>query len=261
MVKVQEFPEENELVIGRVREVKNFGVFVALDEYPGKEGLIPVKEVAHGWVKYIRDYVREGNIVVCKVLRVSLERGHIDLSLKAVNDHQKRERIQEWKNEQRAEKLMEIVSQVLKKELEECYTEFGYDLINKYGGLYQAFEEAAIDEESLKADGVKGKWLKAFVEVAHDNISLPLVTIRGVISVTCPGGDGVIKIRDALIKALATDANGRVAIHYLGAPKYRVEVTALDYKTAEDLMEEATKVALKEVASSGGEADFKREEK
>jgi translation initiation factor 2 subunit 1 len=45
MVKTQEFPAEGELVIGRVREVKNFGVFLALEEYPGKEGLIPVKEV------------------------------------------------------------------------------------------------------------------------------------------------------------------------------------------------------------------------
>jgi translation initiation factor 2 subunit 1 len=261
MVKTQEFPTDNELVIGRVREVKNFGVFVALEEYPGKEGLIPVKEVAHGWVKYIRDYVREGNIVVCKVLRVSIERGHIDLSLKAVNDHQKRERIQEWKNEQRAEKLIEIVSQVMKKELEECYTEFGYELINKYGGLYQAFEEAAIDEETLKNDGFKGKWFKPFVKIAQDNITLPLVTIRGVISVTVPGGQGVIKIKNALTKSLATDSKNRVSIHYLGAPKYRMEVTALDYKTAEELMEAATKVALKEVSSAGGEASFKREEK
>jgi translation initiation factor 2 subunit 1 len=261
MVKTQEFPTDNELVIGRVREVKNFGVFVALEEYPGKEGLIPVKEVAHGWVKYIRDYVREGNIVVCKVLRVSIERGHIDLSLKAVNDHQKRERIQEWKNEQRAEKLIEIVSQVMKKELEECYTEFGYDLINKYGGLYQAFEEAAIDEETLKNDGFKGKWFKPLVKVAQDNITLPLVTIRGVISVTVPGGQGVIKIKNALVKSLATDPKNRVSIHYLGAPKYRIEVTALDYKTAEELMEAATKVALKETSSAGGEASFKREEK
>jgi len=260
MVKTQEFPEESELVIGRVREVKNFGVFVALDEYPGKEGLIPVKEVAHGWVKYIRDYVREGNIVVCKVLRVSIDRGHIDLSLKAVNDHQKRERIQEWKNEQRAEKLMEIVATGMKKDLEECYTEFGYELINKFGGLYQAFEEAAIDEETLKEAGFKGKWVKPFAKVAQDNITLPLVTIRGLLSITCPGGSGVIKIRDALIKSLATDPNGRVMIHYLGAPKYRVEVTALDYKTAEDIMEEATKVAIKEINSSGGEATFKREE-
>jgi translation initiation factor 2 subunit 1 len=261
MVKTQEFPAEGELVIGRVREVKNFGVFLALEEYPGKEGLIPVKEVAHGWVKYIRDYVREGNIVVCKVLRVSIERGHIDLSLKAVNDHQKRERIQEWKNEQRAEKLMEIVSQLQKKELEECYTEFGYELINKYGGLYQAFEWAAIAEDNIKNDGFKGKWVKHFVEVAHDNITLPLVTIRGVLSVTVPGGDGVIKIRNALIKSMATDESKRVSIHYLGAPKYRLEVTALDYKAAEDVMEAATKVALKEIGSAGGEAEFKREEK
>src|SRR5438067_13457350 len=74
---------------------------------------------------FIRDYIREGQKVVCKVLKVDKEKGHIDLSLKAVNEHQRREKIQEWKNEQKAENLFAIVAQRLGKTVDECWQEFG----------------------------------------------------------------------------------------------------------------------------------------
>lgn len=94
MARARDFPENGELVVCTVTRVKNFGAFVTLDEYDQKEGFIHVRDVTTGWVKYIRDYVREGQKVVCKVLGVDSQKGHIDLSLKSVNDHQKRERIQ-----------------------------------------------------------------------------------------------------------------------------------------------------------------------
>ena len=107
------FPDNGELVVCTVDSVKNYGAFVTLDEYDGKQGFVHVRDVATGWVKYIRDYVREGQKIVCKVLGVDSSKGHIDLSLKSVNDHQKREKIQQWKNENKAEKLMEIVAERL----------------------------------------------------------------------------------------------------------------------------------------------------
>lgn len=55
MPKTSEFPEEGELVVCTVQNVKNFGAFVTLDEYGNKEGFIHVRDVATGWVKYIRD--------------------------------------------------------------------------------------------------------------------------------------------------------------------------------------------------------------
>src|SRR5207302_7807512 len=81
-----DWPDEGELVVCTVANVKNFGAFVTLDEYESKEGFIHIAEVSSGWIKYIRDYVREGQKVVCKVLKVDQEKGHIDLSLKAVKD-------------------------------------------------------------------------------------------------------------------------------------------------------------------------------
>src|SRR5437762_10237167 len=105
-----DWPDEGDLVVCTVTNVKNFGAFVTLDEYEAKEGFIHIAEVSSGWIKYIRDYIREGQKVVSKVLKVDKEKGHIDLSLKAVNEHQRREKIQEWKNEQKAENLFAIVA-------------------------------------------------------------------------------------------------------------------------------------------------------
>src|SRR5512145_1387998 len=133
MPKSSEFPEEGELVVCTVQNVKNFGAFVTLDEYGNKEGFIHVRDVATGWVKYIRDHVREGQKVVRKVLGVDTSKGHIDLSLKSVNEHQRREKIQQWKNETKAEKLLEIVAGRWGKTTDECWGEFGYHLVDAFG--------------------------------------------------------------------------------------------------------------------------------
>lgn len=197
MVRTSEFPEESELVVCTVQNVKNFGAFVTLDEYGGKEGFIHIRDVATGWVKYIRDYVREGQKVVCKVLGVDSSKGHIDLSLKSVNEHQKREKIQQWKNENKAEKLMEIVAERMGKEPAVLYEEFGYDIMDTYGTLFGAFEQVAAHPESLEEEGYSGDWVQTFIEVAKENVTPPHVQIDGYLEMTCPAPDGVDRIRDA----------------------------------------------------------------
>ncbi|MDD2755239.1 MAG: S1 RNA-binding domain-containing protein, partial [Methanothrix sp.] len=102
------WPEVGSLVVCTVTQVVDFGAFVSMDEYSGKQGLIHISEVASGWIKYIRDHVREGQKIVCKVLNVDTSRHHIDLSLKDVNEHQRREKIQEWKADQKAWKWLEM---------------------------------------------------------------------------------------------------------------------------------------------------------
>src|SRR5512137_493107 len=109
----KEYPDEGELVVGTVIKVQNFGAFVTLDEYPGKEGFIHIAEIATGWVKRIRNHIKEKQKVVCRVMNVDRKKENIDLSLKRVNEHQKREKIQEWKNAQKSKKLFEMVAKLL----------------------------------------------------------------------------------------------------------------------------------------------------
>lgn len=257
MAGLPEFPEEAELVVCTVKNVKNFGAFVSLDEYGEKEGFIHIAEVATGWIKYIRDYVREGQKIVCRVLRVDPSKGHIDLSLKQVNEHQKREKIQQWKNEQKAYKLLELVAERSEKDLKEFEEEHVGDLIEKFGTLYGAFEEAVFDEKTMKEEGFTGDWVKTFVDVAKENIQPPFVDIDGFFEISCPLPDGIVHIREALTMA-EKNKNVEVSIQYMGAPRYRLVVTAPDYKTAEEEMDGIVEKVIDYFVSSGGEAKFSR---
>lgn len=233
MLRVSDYPEDDELVVCTVKHVKNYGAFVNLDEYDGKEGFIHVRDVATGWVKYIRDYVREGQKIVCKVLSVDSSKGHIDLSLKQVNDHQKREKIQQWKNEKKAEKLLEIIAAKMKKKPEALLEDGLYSVIETYGGLYPVFELAALDVKTFKKEAGKKKWVEAIIGTAKENIQPPEVEITATMELLCPDPLGVIHIRNALIENSASE-RAEISIKYMGAPKYRIEISAMDYKIAED---------------------------
>lgn len=255
----KDYPDEGELIIGTVVKVQNFGAFVTLDEYDGKEGFVHIAEVATGWVKRIRDHVREKQKIVCRVIHIDRAKKHVDLSLKKVNEHQKREKIQEWKNSQKSNKLLEMLSKKLNKSIEQCYNDFASDLIKKYGTLYAAFEEAAYDTEILKKDGFHGDWLKPFEEIAKASITIPFVDIKGYVNVTSWLPDGANHIRDALVKAEESKYEDvEITIKYIGAPRYMITVRAPDYKIAEDEMKKAVDTIKDHIKKYKGDCEFQR---
>ena len=254
-----DWPSEGELVIGKVKTVKDFGAFLEIEEYENKEGFIHISEISSGWVKRIKDHIREGQKRVCKVLNVDKEKGHIDLSLKQVNEHQRREKIQAWKNQQKAEKLLNIVAERLDYDLDKCYDEFAVDLSEEYGSLYQAFEETTLNPEMLKEDGFEGEWIDTFVEVAQENISPPYIKIKGFLELTSPNPDGIEDIKYALDYFHNQDGSN-VEVNYIAAPRYRVTIQSKDYKIAENVFEEQAKEAVDRIEEKGGEGKYYREE-
>ena len=109
LLKKEDFPEEDELVMCTVTKVQFHSVFVRLDEYD-KSGMIHISEVSPGRIRNIRDFVKESKKIVCKVLGITKEKGHIDLSLRRVTETQKRNKVDEIKQQQKAEKILEFVS-------------------------------------------------------------------------------------------------------------------------------------------------------
>ncbi|NLL94795.1 MAG: translation initiation factor IF-2 subunit alpha [Thermoplasmatales archaeon] len=258
MSRSKGYPEIGELVVCSVSNVRNFGAFVTLDEYDGKEGFVHVRDVATGWVKYIRDYIREGQKIVCKVLDTDHSKGHIDLSLKSVNEHQKREKIQQWKNENKAEKLVEIVAEACSMSVDEAWKAFAAELLEAYGTLYHAFESVAVDQEEFRSY-YDDDWVDAFVTVAIENIVPPYVEISGVMTMRSYEPDGVEIIRKALMEGLgAAGEEGEVEITCVGCPKYRIHVKADNYKIAEEILKNVSTTAMDSVLASGGEASFAR---
>ena len=256
----KDYPDEGELVVGTVTKVQNFGAFISLDEYPDREGFIHISEIATGWIKRIRNHVREKQKVVCKVMHIDTAKKHIDLSLKRVNEHQRRDKIQEFKNNQKSKKLFEMVAESLNKSIEQCYKEFGNDLIKKYGSLYAAFEECAYDINTLKNDGFTGNWLEKFQTVAKDNIAISFVEIKGLILINSWLPNGIEHIRNALSEAEKSEYEDvAIQVKYIGAPRYLISVKAPDYKVAEDQMKKAVSKATEYIKKYDGECEFQRD--
>ncbi|MGB9868232.1 MAG: S1 RNA-binding domain-containing protein [Bacillota bacterium] len=71
--------EVGSIVEGVVTGITHFGAFVMLPD--GKTGLVHISEVADEFVKDIKDYVKENDRVMVKVLSVD-EKGKVGLSIK-----------------------------------------------------------------------------------------------------------------------------------------------------------------------------------
>jgi len=260
-MKYSGWPEPGELVVGRVDEIEDFGVFIDLLEYEDKRGLCHISEVASGWIKNVRDHVNVDQRVVAKVLDIDRSAQQIDLSLKDVNDHQRKDTIQEWKNEQKADNWMELA---FGEDMgDEQYAAIANELLADFGSLYDGFEAAAIHgAEAFEESDLDGEEVEAIVDTARENVSVPYVKVTGYVSLECPTGDGVDVIKEAL---QAAEGNGEVPeevdleVTYVGSPEYRIEVQAPDYKTAETELEESAERARALVTERGGSGAFHRE--
>lgn len=251
-----QWPDEGELIVGTVHKVLNYGAFANLEEYQGKEAFIHISEVSSGWVKNIRDYVRENQKIVARVLRVNPKKGHVDVSMKRIREDQRTKKIQSWKIEQKAEKFLELAAKSMDKNLDMAYDEVGYLMIDRFGDIYGAFESSAEEGESvLINEGVSEEWAQAITKIAKKNITPPEVQITGYVDIKSYAPDGVEIIK----KALETAEEDNIVIQCVGAPRYRLIVKSTDYIQAEKDLKEAAEKCIEVVEASEGEGTFYRE--
>lgn len=252
------YPEEGELVLCTVTKVQFHSVFCDMDEFDRKSGMIHISEVSPGRIRNIRDYVKEGKKVVCTILRINKEKGHIDLSLRRVNDNQRRRKMDEIKQEQKAEKIIELLAKDLKKPLLELYKQVSKPILEEYDMIHLAFNDVVENGVKLADLGLDKMLADKLTTVIKDKIKPKSVMISGAFSLTSYDENGLEVIKTALEKG---EKNDNVEIAYEGGGRYLMRVTAKEYKDAEKIMKQATEEVVKYVESHDGVASFERKEK
>ena len=255
------WPEVGDFVVGTVIQITPYGAYVSLDEYNIKEGLLHISEISSTWVKNIRDHVREGQKVVLKVLRVNPQSGHVDLSLRRVTERERREKLLSWKRLKKSEAILKMAAEKVGANSEEI-SETRSNIEASYGDLYSGLEEALYKgKEALLKAGVQENLTKALLDIAKAKIKAARVKVRGVFRLSCTKPDGVNALRNAfrLAKDVKTSKDGDFRIYVLGPPRYRIEVSARNYKEAERILEDVSQAVMNGINASGGEGSFKRE--
>ncbi|NWF87673.1 translation initiation factor IF-2 subunit alpha [Candidatus Bathyarchaeota archaeon] len=255
-----EWPEVGDLVVATVQEVTDFGAYVKLDEYD-KKGLLHISEISSSWIRNIRDFIREGQKVVLKVLRVDAEKGHIDLSLRRVTKRERIEKILSWKRERKAETLLRTVAEKTGLSFDEVYEKVGVPIEKEYG-LYEGFEKVVKEgKATLTKIGIPEELATAIAEIAEERMRVPMVKVKGIVELRCMKPEGVKIIKEAFLNAKKAEKSreAKFRFYVIATPKYAIEVMADNYKHAETILQKVGENIVSNVTKAGGQGSFRRE--
>lgn len=242
-------PEVGELVVVEVDELHEHSAGVRIEGYD-VHGLIHISEVSRSWTRDIRKKLDEGEKTVAQVLEV--EDGSINLSLKRVNDKQKRETMQDWNKEQKADRFLQKVADELSVDRDDLYEKVAFPFQRAYDSTFEGFERAAMGDVEFDELGVEEDVANAVETVAKENISLKNVEMEGEIDVEVPGTNGVAAIRDAL------SVGDHAEVAYISAPKYSIKVWGRNADDAKQKMDRARNEIRTAIEDAGGSFEFTR---
>jgi translation initiation factor 2 subunit 1 len=258
MIKKGEWPQRGELIIGTVTRVNPYSAFISLEEYPGKEGMIHISEVAGKWVRDIREFVKTGKKIVALVMVVDKEKSHIALSLKRVRRYDAEEKMKEYKNDLKAGKMLEVVAKKLNIIPDEVQEKIGAKLQEIFGETFKAFQMSLTPEgyDLLIRKGIPEGWAKEIKNVAQQQMELKEVEIKGTIELKCARPDGI-----EIIKKILIDAKEKyeINIKYISAPRYSLSFKTKDAKLGERKLREAADEIIKSGKTENCEGSFKVE--
>ncbi|HII71574.1 TPA: translation initiation factor IF-2 subunit alpha [Candidatus Woesearchaeota archaeon] len=257
--KKKDFPEESDLVLCTVTKIYPHCVFANLDEFDRKQGMIHISEISPGRIRNIHDYVKIGKKIICKVLSINMEKGHIDLSLRRVSEGQKREKAELIKRQQKAEKIIEFVAGKLKTDKQKLQDDLVSKLGDEYPSLHDAFEEFIVDESVLSKLGLPKAFYDNLAEVIRQRIKPPEVEIDGEIKLKSNAPAGVNVVKKILCDAEKLDES--LTIRYNGGGSYSINVVYDNYKDAEKILKKATDLMEGEAKKNECDYSFRRIEK
>jgi len=219
--------EQGKAYVCRVKKLFPHSASVEILEL-GIEGIIPVREVAKKLVRDIRHHLREGDLVVAKVIKL----GEMPmLSIRLVEKEEKLKKLHEYELEKRAKNLLEHVARVVKERRK--LPKVVEKVKEVYGSLYACLEhvhrgkKAALElfPESWRAELLE-EVKKLFRKKEHE--------FKALIELQTLEPDGIERIKSVLLKAKELG----LKVHYISAPRYELRWVTRDPKRGEKVFKE-----------------------
>ncbi len=226
-------PQKHDFVIGVVSKITKHGVYVKLKEYEGVEGYVHVSEITGAWVRNIRNFVRQDQSIVGRVLRVNRVTNQIDLSIKRVSESLKKDKIAEYKKQNSALALIGIIAKKVPQTAEELRELLEKPFLREFGSLYVGFEELAFTGiEVLDFMDIDPELAKIIHESAVMSIQVSTVVISADVGIRSFSPDGVEQVKSLLKVAEDTVKQFpeiESEITTIGSPQYRIHLEGRSY--------------------------------
>jgi len=246
------FPEVGELVVGTVSRVERHGVRIRLDEYDGLEAFVPISEISLKWVRNIRDYLREGQRTVFKIIRSSPATLEVDASLRRVSQRERTEKMMSWNQYLKVKRMLSLLSEKTGIDMETIEEGLVKPAAERHIDLYRLFEEISSGDEVPAWVKLPDEARTALAEMCRREIKRVVSTVKRIVKIRASRG-GVDAIRAAAEEAMRLGMKGeRVTVTTIGAPRYLVRAEAETAERAEELLGEAIQALSRIITQHGG---------
>ena len=230
--------EEGDLVLCTVDRISGTVVFVKV-EGEEREGNIILSEIAPGRIRNLREYVVPKKKIVCKILKT--EGGTITLSLRRVSQKEKKQVLDEYKQER---SYVSILKSVLKERANEIISE-----IVKGGRLYDFFEEERKNPKKLE-EMVGKENTKKILDIIFEQ-KKKRILIKRTIYLKTQDPNGIYIIKNILEKPK------EIEIKYLSAGKYSVLLETEDGKKGEQKLKMFLEGVEKKAKETGTQVEIR----
>lgn len=241
----QKYPENDDLVMVRVKSISEIGAYVSLLEYDNIEGLILSGELSRKRIRSVSQLIRVGRQETVVVLRVDTEKGYIDLSKSKVAPEDIPKCEEKYNKSKAVHSVMRHLAEVTNNDVEFLYEKIGWPLYRAYGHAFDAFKIALTDPDQVfeKVQFPDENVKKELIEIIQHKLKPQPVKMRADIEVTCFSKAGIDAIKEALSRGedLSTD-DIPIKITLVAPPLYVMVTTTHDKVRGLENLEKAIKV-------------------
>jgi translation initiation factor 2 alpha subunit (eIF-2alpha) len=210
---------EGEILLCTVEKVSNTVTQVRLPD--GREGTIISSEIAPGRIKHMRQYVVPNKKIVCKVL--NSKGNNLQLSLRRVNNKEKKDVMQKWKAEQ-------AIKVAFKRILGDKESAVKQKILENFKNLNEFMIDAKKDKKIIIKFIPKPKQ-EAIAKIAEKKKKNQ--EMKQILKVKCLEDNGVKKIKE-----LFKFDDEKIKITYLSAGQFKLTLSVEDFKQGKKQMAE-----------------------
>jgi translation initiation factor 2 subunit 1 len=251
----QKTPQLDDLVMVKIKQITELGVYVELLEYDNLLAFIQLSELSKGnhSLKKYKIPVTEGKIEICTVLSID-KNNNIDVSKRRV---QKKEiaAFQEKYNEcKTVHSILRHVSEVTNVEFLSILEKISWPLYEDPTYNFHAFNAflMAIHEPEIFSH-IEDAFMRILLDQIKLRLTPPTVKIKTEIQINCFTEEGIDAIKYALKEGekVGTEEN-KVKIQLISSPDYIITTATSDVHFGISLLNEAIQAISKEIKKRKG---------
>lgn len=238
-----------------IKDVNEDGAYVQLIEYNNREGLILATSVTRKRVKSVKKLLRLGTQDYMQVISVDKEGGFIDLGKKTVQIQDVEEKKKWFEKSKVVHLIMKLTAHQLQCRLDDIYSEFGWDLYDKFEHAYDAFKLILQEPDLVFSKiNISERSKEELVKNINKKMAATPIKLRSRFNLQCYTYEGIEAIRESLLEAknAMKDEQPPLVFQMIAPPQYKCEIVILDKNQGIEKIERAVGIIQAAIKKRGG---------